>query len=524
MPTRLLDVQAFQPSKDIKLVMLDGECVTANYVALSHCWGSSSKLPLTTRKNDLAQHSQRISFFDLSLTFKDAVKLTLDLGQRYLWIDSLCIVQDDPEDWLREASKMASVYGNAIFTLSALSSVDSTHGCRVANPQDTTHNHRFCDLDSGPHRIRLFETEIQKWHEEYGDDTYRHSGYGENPLRRRAWTLQERELSTRNIHFSHNLVLWQCKTLKASSELPWHEVKPMDDFQPWPIRNSAEESLSADGPVSVRDRWYELMEDYMSRLLTKGTDKLPALSGLAQSFQSQLPSSQYLAGLWTSHLPYALLWRMGSRTTWSNAQRSLSFRAPSWSFLSLDGAMSYESQRLDNSGGPRPEEAMSDYDHANLTIRGTHLQPSGADQYGAISQASLLLRGRMIQLKIRRQFSKDSDDLEASNKTLKALETTDDSIAGAIYLDIMNEVSNYTQVWCLSVRPEPFRTAIQIPYDLYRRQFSEREDISPEDAMVMGLALQQDMNTARTFRRVGMVRWVKKSLFSGITPSDFTLI
>jgi hypothetical protein len=122
------------------------------------------------------------------------------------------------------------------------------------------------------------------------------------------------------------------------------------------------------------------------------------------------------------------------------------------------------------------------------------------------------------------QFSKDSDDLEASNKTLKALETTDDSIAGAIYLDIMNEGFDYTQVWCLSVRPEPFWTAVQIPYDLYGRQFSESEDIGPEDAMVMGLALQQDMNTAGTFRRVGMVRWVKQSLFSGITPSDFTLI
>jgi hypothetical protein len=523
-PTRLLDVQAFQPSKDIKLVMLDGKSAITDYVALSHCWGSPSKHPLTTRKNNLAQHSQRISFFDLSITFKDAVKLTLDLGQRYLWIDSLCIVQDDDEDWLREASKMASVYGNALVTLSALSSVDSTHGCRVPNPRATTHNHRFCDFDLGHHRIRVFEGEIRKWHEEYGDDTYRHGEHGENPLRRRAWTLQERELSTRNIHFSQNLVLWQCKTLKASSELPWHEVRPMDDFQPWPIRNSAEESLFPDGPVLVRDRWYELMEDYMSRLLTRGTDKLPALSGLAQSFQSQLPSSRYLAGLWTGHLPYALLWRMGSLNTSSNAQRPLSYRAPSWSFLSLDGAMSYESQRLYNSGGPRPREATRDCGHADLTVRDTHLEPSGADQYGAISKASLLLRGKMTQLKVRRQSSKDGEDLDVSNETWRVLETIDNSIAGAIYLDVMNELSNYTQVWCLNVRPEPFWTAVQIPYDLYRRQFSKPEDIGPEDALVMGLAMQQEMNTIGRFRRVGMVRWVKESLFSGITPSDFTLV
>lgn len=272
-PTRLLDVQAFNVSKDIKLVTLNGHDAAVNYVALSHCWGPSSKLPMTTRTNNLTQRSQRIAFFDLSLTFKDAVKLTRDLGQRYLWIDSLCIVQDDPEDWLREASKMGRVNGNALFTLSALSSVDSTRGCRVANPRATTHDHRFFDFDSDPYRIRLFERSIHKWYEEYGDNTYQHGNYGRNPLRRRAWTLQERELSTRSIHFSQNLVLWECKTLKASSELPWHEVKPMDDFQPWPTRDFTEESLSTDGPVLVRDRWYELMEDYMSRLLTKGTDK-----------------------------------------------------------------------------------------------------------------------------------------------------------------------------------------------------------------------------------------------------------
>jgi Heterokaryon incompatibility protein (HET) len=516
-------VQAFQHSKDIRLVSLDENNVAVNYVALSHCWGPSSKLPLTTRANNLGQRSQRISFFDLSLTFKDAVKLMRDLGQRYLWIDSLCIVQDDPEDWVREASKMATVYGNALFTLSALSSVDSTYGCRVANPREITHNHRFFDFDSGPYRIRFFERAIHKWHEEYGDNTYRHGKYGDNPLRRRAWTLQERELSTRSIHFSQNLVLWQCKTLKASNELSWHEVKPVDDFQPWPIRNFPAESLSPDGPVLTRDRWYELMEDYMSRLLTKDADKLPALSGLAQSFHTRLPSSQYLAGLWTGHLPHALLWRMGPRHTWSNARRSMSYRAPSWSFLSLDGTMSYESQRFDNSGGSRPEEGTSDYDPSDLVILDIHLQPSGTDRYGAIDKASLLVRGKIVRLKIRRQLVKDDEDPVALSQTWKALETIDDSVAGAIYPDVMNELSSDTQLWCLSVRNEPIWAEVPLPYELYGLQFSERDEIGPEDTMIMGLALLQDLNTVGTFRRVGMIRWVKKSLFSGITPSDFRL-
>jgi hypothetical protein len=108
--------------------------------------------------------------------------------------------------------------------------------------------------------------------------------------------------------------------------------------------------------------------------------------------------------------------------------------------------MSYESQRLDNSGGPRLGEATSDCGLADLIVRNTNLQPSGADQYGAMSKASLLLCGKMTQLKIRRQSSKDGEGLKVLNKTWKVLKTTDDFIAGAIYLNVINELSNYTQV------------------------------------------------------------------------------
>lgn len=524
MPTRLLDVQALEPSKDIKLVILDGIEARGNYIALSHCWGPACKSPLTTTTKNLVRHLERISFFDLSLTFKDAVKLTRDLKQRYLWIDSLCIIQDSHEDWLREAGSMAGVYGNAIFTICALSSKDSTCGCRVVNLQAFTHHHRFFDFDAGPYRIRLFERAIHKWHEEYGDDTYRHGEHGENPLRRRAWTLQERELSRRSIHFAQNMVLWQCKTLKASAELPWHEVKPIDAFQPFPIRNSVDETFSPDGPVLARDRWYELMEDYMSRLLTRDTDKLPALSGLAQSFHACLPSSQYLAGLWTGHLPQALLWRMGSRYARSRAQRSLRYRAPTWSFLSLDGEMTYESQRLQNGGGSRLEETPDDCGPTDLIIRSIDLVLSGADQYGSINKASLLLCGKMVALLIRPQPSDAGKNLGTSGQAWTCLETLDGSTAGAMYPDLLEGLSDSTQLWCLSVRPEPFHGDVDVPYELYQRRFCTRQDIGPEDNMTMGLILQQESNVTGTFRRVGLARWVRKSLFSKIEPFDFTLI
>lgn len=176
-------------------------------------------------------------------------------------------MQGDAEEWASEASKMASVYGNALVTLSALSSLDSRFGCRISNAQASTHDRPFLDLDSGPHRIRLFKRGFRFWDEEYGFDSYQHGEYGKNPLRTRAWTLQERELSKRNIRFSENLLLWECKSLNASSEMPWSCLKPVDDPPQWLVKTSVDESTSSGGSLAVRDRWCRLMEDYMARNL-----------------------------------------------------------------------------------------------------------------------------------------------------------------------------------------------------------------------------------------------------------------
>jgi hypothetical protein len=148
---------------------------------------------------------------------------------------------------------MAKVYGALLCTLSALNSKDRTEGCRInANIQSSLS--RYFDVDLGPRRLRIFDDEPTDWHSEYGDDPYRHGEYGNNSLRKRAWTLQERELSIRNIHFSRNMVLWECKEKKASNQLTWHEMKPEDVFQPRPIRNDPSESLAPSGPVSLRHR------------------------------------------------------------------------------------------------------------------------------------------------------------------------------------------------------------------------------------------------------------------------------
>ncbi|WPJ66180.1 hypothetical protein SMAC4_14022 [Sordaria macrospora] len=171
-PTRLLDLQAFSDCDDIRLVNaeeLDFDGPPPKYVTLSHCWGPPSKHSITTTKATLRERMMRIPFTALSQTFQDSVKISRSLKQRFLWIDSLCIIQDDEDDWASEAALMALVYSHSYFTLAALSSRDDTEGCKMVTDVQSSYSNRFVDIDFYDHgpandttwsprqRARIFE-------------------------------------------------------------------------------------------------------------------------------------------------------------------------------------------------------------------------------------------------------------------------------------------------------------------------------------------------------------------------------
>jgi hypothetical protein len=419
---------------------------------------------------------------------------------------------------------MATVYGNSIFTIFALSSPTSAGGCRVNAQNKPIKASRYCDVDTGTGRIRLFESAPQYWHIEYGDNKYKHGEYSaHNPLRTRAWTLQERALSSRGIHFSANMMLWECCTTKASSEIPWESPEPPDDFRPWPIRNTPTESIEVGGPVLLRDRWYELIEDFSSRFLSHETDKLPSLSGLASTFAE--PFGQYLAGIWYANMPSDLLWKTTLEINSSlhsafQPRRPMSYRAPSWSWASVDSLVSYESQRL-NAGDPRPEESTDSYDYGLFEILDSYIQLSTADKFGTISVAWLQLKGCILPFQFRYE---EFGNRSAYGDGMGALTGMDGSIVGAFYPDIISEVRDLKLVYGLSVKGEPWGPATSVPHELYQTNFSTEDEMCGENAMVMGLALTKDPSKENAYRRVGLIRWVKKSLFSAISPSFFTLL
>jgi len=205
-PTRLLDLQAFDSGcLDIKLIE---EPVAGNsFATLSHCWGVNCVTKYQTTTWTLRDHRDRILYTSLPKTYLDAVMVCRSLSIRYLWIDSLCIIQDSREDWAREAASMSDVYSNSHLTISADWSPSPEGGCfkSIDAPPAFKTEETVCIanvLSSGQQSRCLY---LPSWDLSY------HSLLESTHLAGRAWAFQERLLSRRNLHFTQHQLFWECR-------------------------------------------------------------------------------------------------------------------------------------------------------------------------------------------------------------------------------------------------------------------------------------------------------------------------
>ena len=213
-PTRLLDLGESPASTGtVRLVLKDIDHLSGPYVTLSHCWGTAEFLTLNTTNFEILRAG--ISILELPQTFQNAIVVTRRFGIRYLWIDSICIMQDLESDWQVESLLMEKVFSRGHCSIAATASSDSAGGLfRRRDPK------LLCPIEiiqpvttDGPDQVTA------KRYTAYDRDCWRR-GLDKAPLCRRAWVVQERLLAHRVVHFTHRELVWECKELTASETHP----------------------------------------------------------------------------------------------------------------------------------------------------------------------------------------------------------------------------------------------------------------------------------------------------------------
>jgi hypothetical protein len=274
-PTRLVNIDPHGMEGSLRVQMmkdqektLDGQ--SSEYLTLSHCWGGRSGLRLTI--SNVGSLIQGFLISDMPATFQDAVKISRQLGYKYLWIDSRCIIQDDAEDWAREARRMADAYQNSVCTFAALFTESTHSGCFSVRYEDSEckEPHYFRGDSSGI----LFA--MQRYHTE--DAELNVEDHNLNTL---AWVFQERLLRPRTLGFSETGIIWDCK------EAQYREGKPTYDESKHKFANRTRDKemlqqatkpilqghTSVDNKNDFLMAWFELVTDYSRLNMTFPSDK-----------------------------------------------------------------------------------------------------------------------------------------------------------------------------------------------------------------------------------------------------------
>lgn len=286
-PFRLIDTTLKDPAQ-VKLVELPPESHVSQYACLSHCWGKTRSKHITTSSN-VASNLVGILLSELPLTFQHAIHITRALKIPYLWIDSLCIVQDSAEDWRRHVSSMAAIYEEAFITLAAGASVNDDGGFFATPPTECQQPHSF--------RLNIDNSDF-KFHIRHAIDHPDADWPAQEvlPLMERGWCFQERLLARRYLLFGSKEVLWECQEeVACSCSMADGSFNPRSTSNrpsfpecvptKWQVAQ-LENSLDRDY-ASV---WRNLVMAYSSRDITFARDKLPALDGLAVACQVCKPA------------------------------------------------------------------------------------------------------------------------------------------------------------------------------------------------------------------------------------------
>ncbi|KAF1831316.1 HET-domain-containing protein [Decorospora gaudefroyi] len=388
LPKRVLDVLAGgDDSKSIRLheseyVREERRYEHGEYVALSHVWGLAKGIPKTTLAT-LQSHKKSIPYSTLPRAYQESVFLTRALGFRWLWIDSLCLVQDDVQEKLEDSLKMDEIFGNAFLTIAATSASDSSSQ-PLFPPKSQPFKIQATDNKGSLHKINVREqpshysfkapfdgnAHMNEWELPFNmsEEANLHT-----PLLIRAWPYTERLLSPRVLHFTKSEMIlecregYQCECGRIDDST--YDSRPTDQVKqefskvvaetnnrPQPVNgntghnrmdsmttqmastnlsNGAQQDLHRKREEALQ-LWSYIITEYTARHLTYDSDRLVAIASIAKALSPTLQSG-YIAGQWTFST-LGLLWYPNDAARSRRPKLTQGQNVPSWSWASVEGS------------------------------------------------------------------------------------------------------------------------------------------------------------------------------------------
>ena len=330
LPTRVIDCS--EPEFP-RLVTSPSSSPPSHYAALSYVWGENQ--PHRTTAENIDKYHHLIASEVVPKTIQDAIFTTHSLSIRYLWVDSLCIIQDSEDDKDREIEKIRIYFQNAYITIVAANAKRVSDGFLYNPPPWRSEPVQVpYPIPEEPGKVDvvfLYRT-YAPW------PTY------DSPVDNRAWCLEERVLSPRRLVFCSHALQYECQESRVN--VNGSPLGLPDLYLRLPKPQAKKEDTSSISEVTpevtlavVEDIWDFVVTQYTSRRLTKVKDKLVAFGAVAEQFQGLWPdtlSTRYIAGLWSHQLPASLLWQLSGE---QHPLPEVTYRAPSWSWAAIEGTV-----------------------------------------------------------------------------------------------------------------------------------------------------------------------------------------
>jgi len=462
-----------------KLITRDTHVNSRPYIALSYVWGIAQ--PYVLSKGNVREMHFGLAPSRLPKSIQDAIQVTVSLGFKYLWVDALCIIQDSAEDKARELPTMAAIYRHSALTIIAASASACTKGfLRPPEPPQF-----FVE----PFKVPVNTENGQKASLLLGYREYYKSGW--DPINSRAWTLQERVLSSRSLIFSNSGIIWVC------GESHYNPSAPPDAPPPFIVSLNRSIDDDEDYEAAIREQWLAILGEYTERSLTVLGDKLPAISALAAEV-AQRTNWTYLAGLWEENLFFDLHWKYTKTNEPScplktQKAKDAGYIAPSWSRINVAEGLTRDTEDERND-----RQAF----HFRILDCQVELADNSDFQFGPVKDGFLEVEGKVIDLAWKLDDSPEWVDSD--------LVLLDDSLPEQTYIvgegtldPLDKEIPADARIKCLGM------STIQLG----------NQRIAPiEGLMILSTGLDGN------FRRVGFCRITAPSVFDDAAKGIFRIV